>query len=209
MKAVNMKIAIGAGHSPNCRGASGNGYDEHDEAVKCVNYFISLCNKHNVTVYNCFDASSNASTNLVNQVAKANAHNVDLAIQWHFNSFVLPTSNGTEVYYYKGSEAGAKYARLAQDAIFKSLTTKSRGIKTNSLYWTTNTNAPAILIETCFISNKKNMEKYSKYWKKMVQDVFTALTGIEAGSTYIKWTGSKFVNDTGTEVKVDPFILSE
>jgi len=175
-----MRIAIGAGHSPNCRGAVGNGYDEHDEAVRCVNIFIKLCKAHGVSVYNCFDDSSNVYENLYEQVEHANAQDVDVAIQWHFNSFSKSTATGTEVEYHAGSAKGKAYAQKAQNAMCDVLGLSSRGLKADNLYWTRETDAPSILIETCFISNANDMKVYVSKREELVEAVFTAITGISA-----------------------------
>ena len=53
-----------------------------------------------------------------------------------------------------------------------------RGEKSNALYWTSNTDATAILIETCFISNPNDMKSYENNFTKLIEGVFETITGI-------------------------------
>ena len=85
----------------------------------------------------------------------ANQWGADLFLSIHCNA-ATGSASGTETFYCEGSEKGKKFASAVQNQIVKSLGTVDRGIKTNRLYVTSNTNAPAILVELAFIDNSSD-----------------------------------------------------
>ena len=81
-----MKIVTSAGHSYACDGAQGCGYSEHDQAVRCNNRFIELCQANGIDVEDCTSEAGDVDSYLREQARAANASGADLAIQWHFNA---------------------------------------------------------------------------------------------------------------------------
>lgn len=88
----------------------------------------------------------------------ANSENVDYFVCIHANSADISSANGQETYYAPGSAAGQKLAESIQREITKATNLYNRGTKTENFYVLLHTNAPAVLVETGFISNP-NEEK--------------------------------------------------
>ena len=66
---------------------------------------------------------------------------------------------GTEVWYYKGSNTGKELARSVCKQIINRCGTIERGVKeTDSLYVCRKTTMPAVLIETAFIDNDQDFQ---------------------------------------------------
>ncbi|EDN8009319.1 hypothetical protein GR159_10585 [Listeria monocytogenes] len=153
-----LNITTNAGHSQKVEGATGNGYEEHDEALKYNNDYIEELRSYGVKVTNTTSEASSQNAVLVEQVKKANAVSKTgrLDVSWHFNS-ADKSATGVEVLYYDNAQK-----QLATDvsvALSKALGLRDRGAKQRKdLYFLANTNAPAILIEVAFISNANDMK---------------------------------------------------
>lgn len=103
---------------------------------------------------------------------KANSNNVNVFVSIHFNSFDQPQANGAEVF--AVSPKGRQIAGKVLTEIIK-LGFFNRGVKSGShLYVVNATNAPAILIEPCFVSSPKDMELYDA--EKMACAIVAGLT---------------------------------
>lgn len=98
----------------------------------------------------------------------------DLFLSIHCNA-ATGTAKGTETFYCNGSEKGKVFASCVQNQLVKSLGTVDRGIKTNPLYVTGHTKAPAILIELAFIDNPSDAkllsEKFDEFSKAIARGV--------------------------------------
>ena len=153
-----MKICVVAGHTSTGKGTGAVGYiNESTEtrvvAKKVVEY---LKQAGHTAVYGEINKSDNY---LAEQVAIANKAKYDLVVQVHFNA---GGGTGTETLY--RSTTGKKYAEQINKKL--SAMYKSRGAKHDindvgrKLYWLSNTKAPAVLIETCFVDSKVDTDKY-------------------------------------------------
>ncbi len=153
-------VVIDAGHGKQDNGASGNGLYEKNVALAVVQKLYSRLEADpNIKVYATrLDDSypTNASrAQMGNQAA-------DLFVSIHLNSSTSATPKGTEVLYNTHSNetgAGNKLtsktaAQIALTWVINALGTENRGIKSRpDLIVLNQTNIPAILIETAFISN--------------------------------------------------------
>ena len=148
-----MKICVVAGHTSTGKGTGAVGYiNESAEnrvvAKKVVEY---LKQAGHTAVYGEINKSDNY---LAEQVAIANKAKYDLVVQIHFNA---GGGTGTETLY--KTTSGKKYAEQVTKSLGKMY--KQRGAKSRTdLYWLNKTNAPAILIETCFVDSKVDTDKY-------------------------------------------------
>ncbi|EIM2079428.1 N-acetylmuramoyl-L-alanine amidase, partial [Listeria monocytogenes] len=170
-------ITTNAGHSQKVEGATGNGYEEHDEALKYNNDYIEELRSYGVKVTNTTSEASSQNAVLVEQVKKANAVSKTgrLDVSWHFNS-ADKSATGVEVLYYDNAQK-----QLATDvsvALSKALGLRDRGAKQRKdLYFLANTNAPAILIEVAFISNANDMKAATTKRTAAVKAVVEVTTG--------------------------------
>lgn len=172
-----LNITTNAGHSQKVEGATGNGYEEHDEALKYNNDYIEELRSYGVKVTNTTSEASSQNAVLVEQVKKANAVSKTgrLDVSWHFNS-ADKSATGVEVLYYDNAQK-----QLATDvsvALSKALGLSDRGAKQRKdLYFLANTNAPAILIEVAFISNANDMKAATTKRTAAVKAVVEVTTG--------------------------------
>ncbi|HFK0935014.1 N-acetylmuramoyl-L-alanine amidase [Listeria monocytogenes] len=172
-----LNITTNAGHSQKVEGATGNGYEEHDEALKYNNDYIEELRSYGVKVTNTTSEASSQNAVLVEQVKKADAVSKTgrLDVSWHFNS-ADKSATGVEVLYYDNAQK-----QLATDvsvALSKALGLRDRGAKQRKdLYFLANTNAPAILIEVAFISNANDMKAATTKRTAAVKAVVEVTTG--------------------------------
>lgn len=111
----------------------------------------------------------------------ANENDADIFISIHQNSYIQDSSiNGIEIYYNsrKSTEDG-KLAQAIQDGLIEKTGAYNRGVRVeNQLVVTRETNMPAVLIETAFLSNPKELKDITsnEYQNKVVEGI---ISGIE------------------------------
>lgn len=164
-----MKINVHAGHNPDGKvgcGAIGL-IKESTENRKVAQRVIELLKADGHTVYDCtVDNGLSANDVLKKIVKKCNAHKVDLDVSIHFNAGVNDKkgngyTTGVECYVYNSSSKAQDEALRICKGIAK-LGFKNRGVKTNSsLYVLKKTNAPALLIECCFVDDADDVKLYN------------------------------------------------
>ena len=149
-----MKICINGGHYPGLdSGAVGaSGLQEanvvHD-IMQSVMYYLQQAGYETIQVQeNELQAICDASNNF----------GADLFVSIHCNAAANTEAKGTETWFNDGSIVGESLARCIQSQIINLLNTVDRGVKdavpgVNGLYVLKNTNCPAVLVETAFISN--------------------------------------------------------
>jgi len=171
-----MKINIHAGHNASGKIACGavSILNESDEARLVTKYIIKYLKQDGHTVYDCtVDNGANERDNLIKIANKCNAHNVDIDVSIHFNSGASDKKgNG----YTTGSEVwvcstagirGTSAHRICEK--LNALGFKNRGVKTSqNLYILNHTNAPAILVEVCFVDDKDDANLYKKLTAKKI-----------------------------------------
>lgn len=170
-------IYLSAGHTNvkgSDNGASGNGFVEGVLAVEFVKLLEAELKKLNIKVIT--DSFSNALAQTMisfkNLFSKKQITSKDIAIEVHWNA-ASPEATGTEVIIpgrtssKEATTIEKKVALEIVDSIATILNIKNRGVKfeyqtaRKKLGWMT-LDAENILIEMCFISNKKDMDSYQK-----------------------------------------------
>ena len=179
-----MKIGIDFGHtlSGEGTGAVGCGYKEQDLTRSLGKEVVNYLEKEGHKVYNCtVDKASTNSLQLKGRVDKANKESLDLFVSIHFNACVNDIigngkTTGTEVLVYSLSGKSTEYAKRVCENISK-LGFKNRGVKSSNAYVLKNTKAPAMLIETCFIDDKDDMDIYLKSPKLVAKAIAEGIIG--------------------------------
>ncbi|MDD3369117.1 MAG: N-acetylmuramoyl-L-alanine amidase [Lachnospiraceae bacterium] len=178
-----MVINVHAGHNPDGKIACGaiSIIKESTEARAVKNEVIRQLQKLGHTVNDCtVDNGTSQSDVLKKIVAKCNAHAADLDISIHFNAGANDKSGngkstGTEVYVYSANSKAKEYADRVCAAI-ASIGFKSRGTKiSQSLYVLKNTNAPAMLVECCFVDDADDVKLYD--YQSMASAIVKGITG--------------------------------
>lgn len=156
------KICIDPGHAKNTAGKrSPDGtlmeYEFNRDVAKRLKVHLE---RHGITVFYSCDIEAPDDTPLAYRTAKANREKSDLYISIHANAGTggWDSANGWEAYYYAGSTKGRMLADSIRKESIALLGLKDRGIKTNSMYVTSHTNMPAVLIEHGFYTNKTECE---------------------------------------------------
>lgn len=173
-----MKIGIDMGHtlSGEGTGSQGCGYKEQNLTRELGKIVIEMLKKEGHIVYDCtVDKSSNNAQQLIDRVNKANKQPLDLFVSIHFNACVNDVkgdgrTTGTEVLLHSMSSKAKPYAERIVKKI-ANVGLKNRGVKTHNAYVLKHTKAPALLIETCFIDDRDDMNVYLKSPRKVAKAI--------------------------------------
>lgn len=173
-----MKIGIDMGHtlSGEGTGSQGCGYKEQNLTRELGKIVIEMLKKEGHTIYDCtVDKSSNNAQQLIDRVNKANKQPLDLFVSIHFNACVNDVkgdgrTTGTEVLLHSMSSKAKPYAERIVKKI-SNVGLKNRGVKTHNAYVLKHTKAPALLIETCFIDDRDDMNVYLKNPRKVAKAI--------------------------------------
>ena len=187
-----MEINVHGGHNSHVTGAS-KYLNELTEDRKVKNEVIRLLKAQGHTVYDCTDDSGTTqNANLSNIVKKCNAHSVDLDISIHLNG----GGTGVEAYIYPNSSAKDEATRICSK-VSSALGIKNRGVKDGSnLYVVRNTNAPAVLVECCFVDSTIDRDHWdaNKCAKAIVEGILNKT--VSSGSTASKPSTSTSSGET-------------
>ena len=165
-----MRLLISAGHTLTGKGTGAVGFiNESQENRVLAKLIVEHLKKLGCETD--YHEVNSGSDYIEQQAKKANSKNYDLVVQIHFNSSDNAAANGTEVIY--RSSKGKVFAQKVQDKLKTEF--KDRKIKHDindlkrDLGWLRLTNPPAILIETCFVSNKSDTDKYTSNREKIAK----------------------------------------
>ena len=177
-----MKIFIDAGHNDSKvdTGAVGFGIREQDITFNISKLLGEKLTRAGVLVgysrNNKTDIIGNSINDSLNKRAKmANDFKADLFISIHTNSHEKPSSNGTEVYVYNEKSKALPLAEKIQKNLVETLGTYDRKVKTAGFTVLANTNMPALLIETAFISNASDNAKLKNNQEEIAETIFKAI----------------------------------
>lgn len=183
-----MRINVHAGHNPDGKVACGAvGLIKESTAARAVkDNVISLLKSKGHTVYDCtVDDGISQSNVLTKIVKKCNAHTVDIDVSIHLNAGRNDYSGdgrtaGVEAYVYSASSKSMDEAVRVCEKV-SSLGFVNRGVNTStSLYVLRKTNAPAMLVECCFVDDADDVKLFDA--DKMAQAIVAGIlnTNIEA-----------------------------
>ena len=146
------RVFLSAGHGGSNPGAVANGLVEKD-----INLNIMLANKevlerHGVEVI--CSRLKDEEDDVYAEVREANASGADIAVSHHCNA---GGGDGSETFYYAGSVGGKRLAELCEKHT-KAIGQNSRGVKTNQLYFVSETKMIAVLTESYFLDNKTDKQ---------------------------------------------------
>ena len=176
-----MKICISSGHGLYVRGASGI-IDEVDEARLVTE---ALCDAledagHEVSTYH-DDVSRSQSENLERITDWHNSqepHHVDISV--HFNAYEqVAGPMGVEVLYYTQKELARKLSAAIAAVGFIDRGPKQR----SDLYVLSNTIAPCVLLETCFVDSEADCEIYHDRFDDIIANIAAVFGGGDASDT--------------------------
>jgi N-acetylmuramoyl-L-alanine amidase len=179
-----MKFNIHAGHNPDGKVACGAvGLIRESTAARAVKEEVVrqlAALGHEVHDCTCDDGTSQSDV-LTKIVKKCNANKVDWDISIHLNSGANDTTGngkttGVEAYIFSETTAGAREKAQSICNAIEALGFKNRGVKVNGkLYVLKKTNAPAILIECCFVDDADDVALFDA--KEVATAIVYGLTG--------------------------------
>ena len=143
------KIAVNAGHCPGLDSGACGSYSQEADIVKKVAEIV--CSDLNNVGYETLFIQENELEDICSM---SDSFGADLFVSIRCNSAENSSAKGTETFYCEGSSNGYRLASKIQSQLLNTLGTIDRGLKTNRLYVTSNTVAPAALVELGFISNQ-------------------------------------------------------
>ncbi len=156
-----FKVVIDAGHGGSDVGATRCNIYEKDITLKIAKLVEKKLNEKKVKTYMVRDKDKTVS--LAERSDFSNNIKPDAFVSIHVNSSTNDTSYGVETHWYKeDSKACAKYVHGEMAKKTKSWSTIDRGLFNSKFYVINHTEAPAILCEIGFISNKKEREEIIK-----------------------------------------------
>lgn len=161
-----MKILLIAGHGATDPGACSNYGIERTETRNVVAELVKCFSNYEVEVY-VYPIDRNAYEDVKNGTVKVNFADYDYVFEIHFNSS-SPNAYGVEVWV-TPDESSTFVEQKVVDKI-SALGFANRGVKKE--YFAVITSAKkkgtsSALVETCFISNKDDMDKYKAKFKEI------------------------------------------
>ena len=102
----------------------------------------------------------------------------DIFISIHQNAFNSPDVKGAQVFYYEGSDEGARLAEAIQDSLAANLSNSGKKPKGGTSYYLLeNSKTPAIIIECGFLTNHDEAQKLttSEYQQQVAWAIYIGL----------------------------------
>ena len=153
-----MKVFLNPGHAPNGNPDPGaineeTGLRECDVALAVGQSAESYLNAAGV-------ATELLQSDSLEEICEAaNASDADIFVSIHCNAAESEEANGTETWACAGSYRGSMLASCIQNQIVQSLETVDRGVKERpGLAVLRETDMPAVLVETAFITNEDDVQ---------------------------------------------------
>ena len=142
-------VVIDAGHGGTDYGALRGNINEKDITLDIAKRVQNMLEKKGYTV--AMTRTSDTYVSLQDRVEYSETFNPDIFVSIHVNSSNSDSPSGLETHYYK--ENSLKLAKHVHAAMLNNINSKDRGLFKSKFYVINHTTAPAILVETGFISN--------------------------------------------------------
>ena len=189
-----MKILLIAGHGAGDPGACSNYGVEANETRRVVNELKTLFGGYDVAV-DIYPINRNAYEDIGNGCLQVNFANYDYVLEVHFNSAANVEAAGVEIWV-TPIEKGITVEQSIVNKV-STLRYKNRGVKREDfrvIRTAKNKGVSAALIETCFISNKNDMDKYNNKFSSVCNAI---VEGVAEGFG-LKKTGAIIVQEKPT-----------
>lgn len=169
-----MRIVIDPGHGGTDSGAVGySGMYEKDLALVVS---LMLAGYLHPPIVPILTRNTDEFIELGKRVAIADSVKADLFISVHFNSYKHPSAHGTEVFHFPERERSQAFAEAIIEPFVLGTGLRNRGVK-SARFRVLTTQAPAILVEPCFITNP-NEEVFVRNPKWLCDVVYGLAAGI-------------------------------
>lgn len=172
-----MRICIDAGHGGRDPGAVNGNYYEKDAALDIALKLGKYLSLAGADVIYTRKTDVTGELELRERTNHANAAGADYFISVHLNSAAAKSAKGIETFAYSQGGTSYKLATAVQKAVIAATGATDRGVKTANYHVLRESNMPAILIETGFISNDAEAYKLFdvKYQDTIAKAAATAI----------------------------------
>lgn len=202
------KVFLSAGHGGSDPGAVAYDLKEKDINLQILLSCKAELERHGVQVVT--SRLKDENDPVQDEVKEANASGADIAVSFHTNA---GQGDGSETFYYKGNANGKRLAELCEKHT-KLIGQNSRGVKTNSLMFTSKTSMTAVLCECAFIDHNTDndiidaiaeQQKFGVAYAKAILEYFgiaykaatktDKLYRVQVGAFSIKSNADKLVKE--------------
>ena len=153
-------VVLDAGHGGSDTGAPYFGWNEKDLVLPITLWAGALLEEAGVRVE--YTRSDDSSVSLAARAEQANTQGADLFVSVHANAFPQnPDVNGLETYYLIGGERAKDLAEFIHAAVLSAAGMNDRGTRTANFYVLRNTDMPAVLVETGYMTNEAECQNLS------------------------------------------------
>lgn len=177
---------IDAGHGGRDEGTKSGNIKEKDINLKVSQEVVRLIRKHKPGIRVVTTRNKDVFVSLSERCRIANRARADLFLSIHVNWARKKSLRGTETYYARSSRKNSRSANAGKSELLARLLQNNyaasgrpiyRGVRTNRMYVTANTNMPAALTEIAFISNASDAAYITteKGMKETARMIFNAL----------------------------------
>lgn len=159
MAKVIYDTATNAGHGGKDPGAVVGSVKEKNKTLKVAKAVDRELERHGLKNFMTRDTDETETASEI--IREVNTSGAKVAVSLHLNVDADPKTmnngkgDGGEVYYWKTSKEGKKLAQCIEKR-YKELGQNSRGCKTAELFFTRETDMPAVLVEMWFMDNAKD-----------------------------------------------------
>ncbi len=147
-------IVIDPGHGGSDPGANRNNVLEKNLTLDIANLVVKKLKNQGALVY--MTRNDDTFVSLSDRTDFSNERKPDLFVSIHINACENEEVHGIETHYYK--DDSLDFAKQIHKAIISKIAEKDRGILKSRFYVIRNTEAPSVLLELGFISNKEERD---------------------------------------------------
>jgi len=159
-------VVLDPGHGGKDPGSQGFGQVEKHLSLDLAKRIEKVLVGKGVTVS--LTRTADNYVELVDRAEVANKEPKSIFVSLHFNAHTDRSINGTETFYWPGSEEGRKLASFIQSELGRRLVTRNRGFKPERLKVLEETKGTAVLIECGFISNRWECQRCGAEWFRQI-----------------------------------------
>ncbi len=153
-----VTVMVDAGHGGKDPGTSSGTVDEKDVALVIARLVKSYLEESEVTVV--LSRDDDTFIDKYDRAAMANESEVDLFVSIHCNYLEERTDiSGVETYYMENSKDGEQFATMVHNQILSVTKANDMYVRSNDFVVIRETNMPAVLVETGYLSNKEDAQR--------------------------------------------------
>lgn len=187
-----MKILLIAGHGAGDPGACSAYGVEATETRRVVEMVKAQFGAYNGVTVDLYPTNRNAYADILNGALQVNFANYDYVLEVHFNSTGNVAANGVEVWV-TNAEQGVTVEQAIVNKV-AAIGYLNRGVKRENfavIRTAKNKGVSAALIETCFISNQEDMNRYNNNFSKVCNSIVEGVAegfGLKKTGSYVEPT---------------------